>query len=393
MLNCWLYNSNMKNRKVIEMFEIKNVSKQYNGAFALNNISLNIGRGLNFIIGASGSGKTTLLKIISGMEEAFDGDVFYCGKSIKSLSSNEKAYFYNNILGFIWQDFNLLEDSTVFENVLLPQYLKNNHNEKNAEMALKDLKIFNIANQKVKYLSGGQKQRVAIARELMKNPQVIIADEPTSALDKNTSKTIMDALRVLAKTRTVVVVTHDTSFIKPKDHVIELDKGELVSKPEITFNKMHEIKIQNKQRFSVKNAFTLTKSNIKNKFGQFTIATLTLVIASILLLTTISGSISGSSQGEFDKLIETYGESLTDIGLYNSFMDASGTDGKENNKPSGNVNQDISGLYDLYAKDDRVSFIAYLQAFNDIKITVDGKEHQIKSSGSAPTINLSLIHI
>ena len=89
--------------------------KRYNGEFALNDISFTMGKGLNFIVGASGSGKTTLLKIISGMEQDFDGEVTYCGKSIKQLTANEKSYFYNNVFGFVWQDFNLLEDVSVLE--------------------------------------------------------------------------------------------------------------------------------------------------------------------------------------------------------------------------------------------------------------------------------------
>ena len=138
-------------------------------------------------------------------------------KTLKTLTSNEKSYFYNNIFGFVWQDFNLLEDLSVLENVLLPQYLKDNQNQKNAEKILKELEIFNLAQQKVKYLSGGQKQRVAIARELMKNPQVIIADEPTSALDEKTSKITMDILKTISKNRTVIIVTHDTSLIGHKE--------------------------------------------------------------------------------------------------------------------------------------------------------------------------------
>ena len=111
------------------MFEIKNVSKQYNGEIALNHVSFTMGKGLNFIVGASGSGKTTLLKIISGMEQDFDGEVYYHGKRIKELTSSEKSYFYNNVFGFVWQDFNLLEDSSVLENVSLPQYLKDKKNK------------------------------------------------------------------------------------------------------------------------------------------------------------------------------------------------------------------------------------------------------------------------
>lgn len=281
----------------------------------------------------------------------------------------------------------MLENSTVLENVLLPIYLKNNGSPQKAKSFLKELKILDIASQKVKYLSGGQKQRVAIARELMKNPQVIIADEPTSALDQRASKTIMDILRVLSKTRTVIVVTHDTSFISEKDNVFELDKGELVSKPQEKSSKSLQIKMQNSYKLSVRNAFHISKTNIKSKFGHFIVSSLALMLASVLLLTIASGAVLGSGQDEFDKLVETYGDSLTDIGLYSGFTDAGGTDGEESGKPSGEVNQDISGLYDLYAKDSRVSFITYVQAFDEIKIVADEKEYQITSSGSTPTIN------
>lgn len=369
------------------MFEIKNVSKQYNGEFALLNTSLTIGKGMNFIVGASGSGKTTLLKIISGMEQDFDGEVYYCDKSIKGLTTNEKSYFYNNIFGFIWQDFNLLEDLSVLENVLLPQYLSNKHNRKNAETILKDFKIFDLAHQKAKNLSGGQKQRVAIARELMKNPEVIIADEPTSALDEKTAKTTMDILRAISKSRTVIVVTHDTSLITSKDNVYELDKGELVSKPENVTVKSSEPKTQNSHSLSIKNAFTLTKSTIHRKFGRFAIATLALMVAGILLLTTVNGTVKNSSQGEFDQLIDTYGEGLKDISVVSSFMSAGGTDGSTEDQPNANVDQDIGGLYDKYVGDQRVDFTAFLQAFNDINVTISGKEYKIESTGSAPTIN------
>lgn len=369
------------------MIEIKNVSKQYNGEFALNKVSLKIDKGLHFIVGTSGSGKTTLLKIISAMDQEFEGDVLCYDKSIKTLSKKQKGFFYNNIFGFVWQDFHLLEESTVLENVLLPQYLKNNQNIKNAESILKNLKILELAKQKVKNLSGGQKQRVAIARELMKNPQIIIADEPTSALDEEASKTIMAILRMIAKKRTVIVVTHDTSLITENDKVIELEKGEVVSKPDVVLSKVVKIKTGNTGRFSIHNAFQLAKTNFKNKFGRFIIGVLTLIIASVLLLTTVSGAITSTGQSEFNKLIETYGEALCDISIINSFMDASGTQNEDKNKPSGDVDQDINGLYDLFVNDERISFVTYLQAFDDIGIWLDDKEYKVQSSGNTPVIN------
>lgn len=366
------------------MFEIRNVSKQYYGEYALNDISFTMGKGLNFIVGASGSGKTTLLKIISGMEQDFDGDVYYRGKSIKQLTANEKSYFYNNVFGFVWQDFNLLDDVTVLENVMLPQYLKYEQSQKDADKVLKELGIVDLAHRKVKDLSGGQKQRVAIARELMKNPQVIIADEPTSALDEKTSKTTMAILKKIAEKRTVIIVTHDTKLIDRKSNILDLDEGEAVVVPQEVITDKEGLSYNESHRLSVKNAFAITKSNVKSKVGRFLVASLSLMIAGTFLLTTVSGAIGDSSQGEFDELIDTYGEGLTDISVVGSFMDAAGG---EEDKPNANVTQDIGGLYDEYVDDARVDFTVFLQAFNDIKVTVGGQEYNVQSSGSVPSIN------
>ncbi|MEG2857191.1 MAG: ABC transporter ATP-binding protein, partial [Clostridia bacterium] len=211
------------------MFTLENVSKKFGTEYALRDISMTIGNGLNFIIGASGSGKTTLLKILSGMEHDFIGDVRYCDKSIKNLSEKELSYYYHNVFGFVWQDFNLLDDRTVLENVMLPQYLSAAPDKKAAMKLLGDVDISELAFQKVGKLSGGQKQRVAIARELAKNPQVLLADEPTSALDEKSAKAIMRILRSISKSRTVIIVTHDTSLIEHSASVYELDKGALIA--------------------------------------------------------------------------------------------------------------------------------------------------------------------
>ena len=369
------------------MFEIRNVSKQYNGEFALNDISFTMGKGLNFIVGASGSGKTTLLKIISGMEQDFDGDVYYQGKSIKQLTANEKSYYYNNIFGFIWQDFNLLEELSVLNNVLLPQYLKYEQSQKDADKVLKELGIVDLAHRKVKDLSGGQKQRVAIARELMKNPQVIIADEPTSALDEKTSKTTMAILKKIAEKRTVIIVTHDTKLIDRKETILDLDEGEVVVAPHQVVTDKEVLTYNESHRLSIKNAFAITKSNVKSKIGRFLVSALSLMVAGIFLLTTVSGTIEGSSQGEFDELIDTYGEGLTDISVVASFSGAGGTSDDQEEKPNTDVTQDIGGLYDDYVVDGRVDFTVFSQAFNDIKVTVDGQEYNIQSTGSTPLIN------
>lgn len=369
------------------MFEIKNVSKQYGGEFALRDVSLSIGKGLNFIIGASGSGKTTLLKILSGMEQSFDGEVFYCGQSVKALTEQDKSYFYNHIFGFVWQDFNLLEDLTVLENVMLPQYLKDKQDKKAVLKVLRELKISELADQKVSKLSGGQKQRVAIARELIKNPQVIIADEPTSALDEKASETTLEILRDIAKLRTVIVVTHDTSLIDVKSKVYELDKGELISCAEDVSVKTKGLEKSAKHKLPCKNACTLAKTNLKSKWGRFATTALSLLVAATLLLVTVSGAITDSSQGAFDELFATYGDGILDISVAGSFTSAGGTNGTQNDQPNADVTQNIDGLYDKFLTDDRVEHIVFTQAFNDIKIRLDGKDYKIESSNSVPVVN------
>lgn len=370
------------------MFEIKNVSKQFGAEYALRNITLRIGSGLNFIIGSSGSGKTTLLKIISGMEQHFEGEALYCGQSIKTLTDGEKSYYYNNVFGFVWQDFNLLDDLTVLENVMLPGYLKQEQ-DKNAVMkVLRQLKISELANQKAGKLSGGQKQRVAIARELIKNPQVIIADEPTSALDEASAKITMDILRDISKSRTVIVVTHDTALIDRSAKVYELDKGELIAAAESTQKNSPKPEVMKPHALKVGNAGKIALHNTKSKLGRFAATTLSLLVAATLLLVTVSGSIGDSGQGAFDKLFETYGESILDISVVSSFTGGAGTDGSKKEEPNADVTQNIDGLYNRYKADSRVQHIVFTQAFNDIRITVDNKQYKVDSSGSVPTVNM-----
>lgn len=383
------------------MFELKNVSKQFGDEYALREISMTIGRGLHFIVGASGSGKTTLLKIISGMEQSFEGEVFYCGQSMKNLTEQDKSYYYNNIFGFVWQDFNLLDDLTVMENIMLPRYLKKKPDQKEVNKVLADLKIRELAMQKAGKLSGGQKQRVAIARELLKDPLVIIADEPTSALDEESSKIIMNILREISRKKTVIIVTHNGELINQKDKVHEIDKGELISTVDVTErignkterlgnktdgkgNRIIKTKIH---KLGFSNAMKIAASNIKNKWGRFSIHVLSLIVGAVLLLAAVSGGITGTGQSVFDELFRTYGDSILDISIAGSFVSAGGTDGKENDEPDANVTQDIDGLYEKYLSDERVAHIVFTQAYNDIQVNVDGRDIKIDTSNSVPFIN------
>lgn len=367
------------------MFEIRQVSKKYNRDYVLNDISFTITNGLNYIVGGSGSGKTTLLKMISGMDQNFEGTIHYCGENIKEFSSYEKSYMYNKEFGFIWQDFNLLEDVSVLDNVLLPQYLKSTNTRNNAEKVLKELKIFNLANKKVKSLSGGQKQRVAIARELMKNPKVLIADEPTSALDEHSSKITMDILKEIAKKRIVIIVTHDINLIDKTATVFDLDSGEAIRESQEPTIEKGRLEFNDLHRLSIKSAFSLTKPTSKNKFGRFLLSAFSLMIAGTLLFAAVNSTVGQSSQNDFDQLVDTYGESFADLNIVGSFVGSGGTDGSE--KPSMDVTQDINGLYEKYVTDKRVEFALFLQAFDTIQVRVDGENFSVQKTGEMPSIN------
>lgn len=368
------------------MFEIKNVSKKYKLEYAVKNLNLEIGPGLNFIIGSSGSGKTTLLKIISGMDNQFEGDVLYFGQSIKNLTDAQKSYYYNDKFGFVWQDFNLIEDMTVEENIILPLHIKNINAKNEVEKVLRKLKITNLKDKKVKFLSGGQKQRVAIARELVKNPEVIIADEPTSALDSKTALEVIQILKEISKDRTVIIVTHDTSILDEDAKVYELDKGELISKPQIIDAKATTSKRNPIGKFNLSKALKVAKVNNKSKISRTIISSLSIIVSSVLLMTSLGGVISKSGAESFEKLFNEYGEAILDISIIKSFESASST-GTAEDEPRADVDQDIDGLYDKYINDERVKYLLFNTSFENIKIGVDGKEYSITSSGNAPVIN------
>lgn len=212
------------------MLLLKNISKQFGTETVLKNIDAGFNGGLNFIIGPSGSGKSTLLKIISGMDSDFGGELLFKGKAVNSFSKKELESYYFNSVGFIWQNFQLIDYLSVEDNInmvlnLLP--MSRDEKEKRITSVLRKLGIENVLKSSVSKLSGGQKQRVAIARALVKEPEMIIADEPTGALDAKSSKLIMNELKKISKDRLVIVVTHDKSMIDHSNNCYQLKNGTL----------------------------------------------------------------------------------------------------------------------------------------------------------------------
>lgn len=219
------------------MLEIKNVYKTYKPkkgvpVKALDGVSLSFGdTGLVFILGKSGSGKSTLLNVIGGLDTADRGEFSIKGKSSKDFSQADFDSYRNTFIGFIFQEYNILNEFTVGQNIALAMKLQGKKvDDKSLNDILEEVDLVGYGNRKPNELSGGQKQRVAIARALIKEPEIIMADEPTGALDSNTGKQVFDTLKKLSKSKLVIVVSHDREFAEYYgDRVIELADGKIIS--------------------------------------------------------------------------------------------------------------------------------------------------------------------
>lgn len=219
------------------MIEIKNIVKTYRPkkggvVKALDDVSLKFPEtGLVFILGKSGSGKSTLLNVMGGLDNADSGEIIIKGKSSKDFSAGDFDSYRNTYLGFIFQEYNILEDFNVGANIALALKLQGEKatDEKINEI-LDEVGLSGYGKRKPNELSGGQKQRVAIARALVKNPEIIMADEPTGALDSNTGIQVFDTLKRLSRDKLVIVVSHDREFAEEYgDRVIELKDGKVIS--------------------------------------------------------------------------------------------------------------------------------------------------------------------
>ena len=201
------------------MLKIENLTKTYNykksNAFtALKDVSLEVEDGeMLAIIGKSGAGKSTLLHIIGCIDKFEKGSYIIDGTDVHSLSDNKLAKIRNEKVGIVMQDFALIDEYSVIENVMIPLNFSKKKLGKPKELAMKALErvgLANLAKKPVSKLSGGQKQRVAIARAIVNDPSFILADEPTGALDTKTSSEIMELFTELNKSgKTVIIITHD----------------------------------------------------------------------------------------------------------------------------------------------------------------------------------------
>lgn len=218
------------------MITLQNVNKTYKSknkkkTLALDNVSLNLpNQGLVFILGKSGSGKTTLLNILGGLDSFDSGKMIVDGKNISQFKEKDFDDYRKSYVGFIFQDFNLLDEFNVKENIELALRLEGKENkEEDISSLLQEIDLADIETKFPSELSGGQKQRIAIARALIKNPKMILADEPCGSLDDETGENIIKIFKKQSENKLVVVVSHDRSMAqKYADQIIEIRDGKII---------------------------------------------------------------------------------------------------------------------------------------------------------------------
>lgn len=224
------------NGRKCKMIKISNLMKVYKPkkgvpVYAINDVSLDLGdKGLVFILGKSGSGKSTLLNLIGGLDKYDRGDIIIKGKSTEKFSQSNFDSYRNTYVGFVFQEYNMLDELNVGANIALAIELQGRKatNEEINEI-LETLDLAGYGKRRINELSGGQKQRIAIARALVKKPEIILADEPTGALDSETGKQLFNTLKKLSEEKLVIVVSHDRETAETYgDRIIELSDGKII---------------------------------------------------------------------------------------------------------------------------------------------------------------------
>lgn len=272
------------------MIEFKNVTKIYKPnkgieTIALNNLSFKLpDKGMVFITGKSGSGKSTLLNVLGGLDTINSGEILINDSALNCFKNKDLDNYRNTYVGFVFQEYNLLDEYNVYKNIELALSLqKKVTSKKTLEDIIQFCGLSGLEKRNINELSGGQKQRVAIARALIKDPAIVLADEPTGNLDEKTSIQIIELLKQLSRNRLVIIVTHEISYAKKYgDYIIEMLDGNIAQNRIISKNIYKEKKLDLiNGKFDFRKLIGLAYANIKAKKARllFTIILVTIAIS------------------------------------------------------------------------------------------------------------------
>lgn len=305
------------------MIKVEGLCKQYtiNDSVTINalkNVDLKFpDTGFIVIAGRSGSGKTTLLNMLGGLDRPTSGSVFFNEKNLNMFKGKDYDYYRNYCASFIFQDYNLLSDYSVIDNIKLAVSFQENDKEvisKRASDALERVGLSELKVRKLKTLSGGQQQRVVIARALAKDASVILCDEPTGNLDSKTSEQIIETLKEIAKDRLVVVVTHDEEIAKSADRLVRLKDGEVFEDVQQRKTKHQPVKLEKEKERKSQGGIRLRESlsMVKHNLQHFAVTSTFVAILFVAMFVLLSVF---TSLAQFDKH-EAYAYTLKQNGQY-----------------------------------------------------------------------------
>lgn len=356
------------------MISLKNLNKSFGNTEIYKEANYTFkDNSLTCFLGASGSGKTTLLNLIAGFDTDYSGDIVANGIELKKLKMDELCQYRCNNIGFIFQNYNLLRGYTALENVLMGIHLNNEvtegEKERRALELLENLGLKSQIHQKVETLSGGQKQRVCIARALINEPKIILADEPTGALDGESTKLIMEILKKISKTRTVVIITHDEEVAEYANEVIELEDYNIKIRrsnednEEIAITddneKNNEIKV--KSKLNTKITTKLSLKNFKIHLFKFVISTIIIAFGSAAFISSLS------SKNITNRIIEDFKEK-------NIFYNIGQVPLYDNGKK---IDKDFKNVFEKLNSMDNIENIYYQYDLENIEIVNGEKSIQI----------------